>query len=255
MSSETPVAKSKPLSPDAPPPDAATVERVIARLEPLLLERRLARMRAVLATRSDHVAFVFERMTDPHNLSAALRSLDAFSFQDAWWIAAGEKLALSHLISRGTHRWLSLHAADGTAACLNALRTQGYRVLASHLGDQVAASRRETAPNGNVPLTQIDLRQRTALVFGNEHAGVSSEVLALADGRFHIDMLGFTESLNLSVAVAICAFHARREIDRLRAETDDADAYLLAPTKRRALYARWLKDSVRRADAVLEGER
>jgi tRNA (guanosine-2'-O-)-methyltransferase len=220
------------------------VERVIARLEPLLLERRLARMQAVLATRSDHVAFVFERMTDPHNLSAALRSLDAFSFQDAWWIAAGEKLELSHLISRGTHRWLSLHAPEGTTACLAALRTQGYRVLASHLGEAPGAS-------ASVSLPQIDFRRRTALVFGNEHAGVSGEVLALADGRFHIDMLGFTESLNLSVAVAISAFHARREIDRLRGSTGDPDAYLMAPARRRALYAQWLKDSVRRAEEVV----
>lgn len=241
------MAKSKPISADAHIPDPAEVERTIAKLEPLLLERRLARMRAVLATRSDHVAFVFERMTDPHNLSAALRSLDAFSFQDAWWIAAGEKLELSHLITRGTHRWLSLHAAQDTPECIAALKAQGYRVLASHLG---------AGPTGgeSIPLTRIDFRPRTALVFGNEHAGVSADVLAHADGRFQIDMLGFTESLNLSVATAISAFHARREIERLRAEATDPDAYLLAPPKRRALYAQWLKDSVRRAEEVVGTE-
>src|SRR5262245_7169837 len=149
-------------------------------------------MQAVLATRTDHVAFVFERMTDPHNLSAALRSLDAFGFQDSWWIHAGEKLELSHLITRGTHRWLTLHGAESTEGCIAALKGRGYRVLASHL----------SAANC-VPLVDIDFRQPTALVFGNEHAGVSDDVLAQADGRFRIDMLGFTESLNLSVATAV----------------------------------------------------
>ncbi|HEX7927379.1 MAG TPA: RNA methyltransferase, partial [bacterium] len=178
----------------------------------------------------------------PHNLSAALRSLDAFGFQESWWINAGEKLELSHLITRGTHRWLTLHGAEGTAEGVATLKAQGYRVLASHL-----------SAAGCVPLADIDFRQRTALVFGNEHAGVSDEVLAHADGRLRIDMLGFTESLNLSVATAVTAFHARQEIDRLRAASNDADAYLLSPEKRRALYAQWLMDSVRRAEDVVAG--
>lgn len=236
----TSVPKPKLLPPLPPPADPAEAEHVIAALEPLLLERRRTRMQAVLAGRSDHVAFVFEHMTDPHNLSAALRSLDAFGFQESWWIHAGEKLELSHLITRGTHRWLSLYGAEGVVECFAALRARGYRVLASHLGGQACE-----------PLTALDFRRRTALVFGNEHAGVSEEALALADGRFRIDMLGFTESLNLSVATAICAFHARRELERLGRADGNPDAYLLTPAQRRALYARWLKDSVKRAEEIV----
>jgi len=237
------VAKPNLISADTPPPPPAEVERIIARLEPLLLERRLARMQTVLNARTDHIAFVFERMTDPHNLSAALRSLDAFGFQENWWIQAGERLELSHLITRGTHRWLSLHGAESTEVCFAALKAQGYRVLASHLGGQQC-----------VPLAEIDFSQRTALVFGNEHAGVSDEALAHADGRFRIDMLGFTESLNLSVATAITAFHARRELDRMRQSAVDPDAFRLTPAKRRALYAQWLMESVRRVEDVLAGD-
>ena len=227
--------------PESPAPDPAQVERVIAALEPLLLPRRVERMKAVLATRSDHATFVFERMTNPHNLSAALRSLDAFSFQEAWWIAPGEKLDLSHLISRGTHRWLTLRGAESPRQCVDALRRRGYRVYASHLGGE-----------GCVPLGEIDFRHRTALVFGNEHAGVGGELLELADARFRIDMLGFAESLNLSVAVALSAWHARREIERLGAAGGDPASYQLTPGQARALYAQWLQESVRRADAVLE---
>lgn len=225
-------------------PAGASSERVIARLEPLLLERRVRRMQAVLAGRSSHVAFVFERMTDPHNLSAALRSLDAFSFQDVHLVAPGERLGLSHLITRGTDRWLTLHTAPDSAACLAALQAEGYRVYAS-----------EVAGADCVPLTALDFSRRTALVFGNEHAGVSDAVPALADGRFHIPMRGFAESLNLSVAVAISAFHARREVDRLRAQlppgTEQGDPYVLSPERRRALYAEWLQRSVNRSEEIL----
>ncbi|HUJ74392.1 MAG TPA: RNA methyltransferase, partial [bacterium] len=167
---------------------------VIARLEPLLLPRRIQRMRAVLATRTDHVAFVFERMTDPHNLSAALRSLEAFSFQDAHWIAPGEKLGLSHLITRGTERWLSLHLHPDAQACVAALRGHGYAIYASQVPPAGAAGEGGAGEpdhgGAGVPLHALDLSRRTALLFGNEHAGVTPELLALADGSFHIATLG-----------------------------------------------------------------
>ncbi len=255
-------------------PDA--IDTVIAKLEPLLLPRRIARMRAVLAARSDHVAFVFERMTDPHNLSAALRSLDAFGFQDAHWIAPAAELGLSHLITRGTERWLTLTEHDDTVACFAALRARGYHILASEVPALSDASRRAPgaepaggsrqapaselsggsrqalASHASLPLDSLDLRQRTAFVFGNEHAGVTPETLALADGRFQIAMTGFAESLNLSVACAITAYHARRELRRLATVTGDPAAYGLPEARKRALYADWLRQSVRSADKVLE---
>ena len=215
-------------------------DTVIAKLEPLLLPRRVARMRAVLAGRSDHVAFVFERMTDPHNLSAALRSLDAFGFQQAHWIAPDPELGLSRLITRGTDRWLTLVQHADTATCFAALRAAGYRVLGS-----------EVTPS-SPPLDTLDLSGRTAFVFGNEHAGVTAETLALADGRFHIAMHGFAESLNLSVACAITAFHCRQALERLAAAFGDPGRYALPPGRAKALYAEWLTQSVRRADVVLE---
>ena len=232
--------------------DAGTV---IATLEPLLLPRRIARMRSVLATRSDHVCFVFERMTDPHNLSAALRSLDAFGFQDAHWIAPAAELGLSHLITRGTERWLTLSEHADTAACFAALRALGYRILGSEVplrsGGSSQAQEAEARTPASPPLDSLDLRPRTAFVFGSEHAGVRPETLALADGRFHIPMVGFAESLNLSVACAITAYHARRELTRLETVSGDPAAYGLPEARRRALYAEWLRQSVRSADKVL----
>jgi len=229
----------------------ASPDAIIAKLEPLLLPRRIARMRAVLATRSDHVAFVFERMTDPHNLSAALRSLDAFGFQDAHWIEPGAELGLSHLITRGTERWLTLSEHADKAACFAALRAHGYRILASEVPPPSGASREAPASPASPPLDTLDFRQRIAFVFGNEHAGVTPGTLAMADGRFHIPMTGFAESLNLSVACAIAAYHARREIRHLQTVAGDPAAYGLPEARKLALYADWLRQSVRSADKVL----
>jgi len=215
-------------------------DRIIELLEPLLTSRRLERMGQVLDSRSDQAAFVFEAMTDPHNLSAALRSLDAFSFQDAWLISPGERLGLSRGITIGSERWLTLHRPPGVAECFAELRGRGYAIYASHLGE-----------GETVGLHELDFSRRTALVFGNEHAGVSGEVLELADASFRIEMHGFVESLNLSVAVAVSAHHARTELNRLEDRAGSPGLYALAPERRRELYAHWLRGSVRRAEKIL----
>lgn len=224
-------------------------EAVVARLAPLVTPERLERMRSVLAGRSGHVAFVFERMIDPHNFSAALRSLDAFGFQDVHLVQPGDRLDLSRNISIGADRWLSLHQPVDSAACVAGLHAQGYRVLASHV-----------VPHAETPdLTELDFSEPVALVFGNEHAGVGAELLDLADGRFRIGMRGFVESLNLSVSVAVSAWQVRQELSRLQAAAlqrgapEDAARYGLPPARQEALLAQWLRRSFRYSDAILAG--
>ena len=216
------------------------MERIITRLEPLLTEERVRRMREVLHRRSDHVSFVFENMVDPHNLSAALRSMDAFSFQDAHLITPGERLEFSRGITIGAERWLTLHHHASTPACMAALKDAGYRIYASLVD----------ADKGTA-LEEIDFSRRTALVFGNEHAGVSAEVVELADDTFHIPMMGFVESLNLSVAAAVSGFHARGALDALMAEAEDKGAFLLPEERRQAIYVEWLRRSIKKADKII----
>ena len=228
-------------------PDSS-IDRAISRLEPLITPERRARMKSVLAARSDHVAFVFERMVDPHNLSAVLRTMDAFSFQDAHLIEPQARIGLARKITIGADRWLSLHDHSGTADCFEALRDRGYRVLASVVKPPGAPS---------PALTEIDFGPPTALVFGNEHLGVSEEAAGGADGVFQIRMLGFAESFNLSVAAALCAFHARHELERLMAECAQPERFLLSEASRRRIYADWLRSSVKRSAEILaemEGE-
>ncbi len=50
-----------------------------------------------------------------------------------------------------------------------------------------------------------------ALVFGNEHDGVSEEIRALADGNFVIPQVGMIRSLNISVACAVSLYEAFRQ--------------------------------------------
>eukprot|EP00041_Stephanoeca_diplocostata_P021270 m.491301 g.491301 ORF g.491301 m.491301 type:complete len:149 (+) comp21784_c0_seq29:2976-3422(+) len=58
----------------------------------------------------------------------------------------------------------------------------------------------------STPLTKVVWPKKIAVVFGNEFAGMSEDALALADTQFHIETMGFVQSLNVSVAAAI-TFH------------------------------------------------
>lgn len=230
------------------------LQQAIALLEPHTLPRRRARMRAVLATRSDWLSFAFERIADPYNLSAAMRSLDSFSFQDVHLIAAEARLAdsavaaqpppsqaaqLSRKVSVGAHLWLSLHPWPETEPALSALRARGYRICASALHAKAT------------PLEELSLSAPLALVFGNEHSGVSAETLALADECFCISMRGFAQSLNLSVAVSITAFHLRMRLER---EGGLPACARLSTTRQWQIYTLWLMRCVRRANILLKAK-
>jgi len=52
-----------------------------------------------------------------------------------------------------------------------------------------------------LPLWELSLDQPPALVFGNEHEGVSNAAIAGADGLVYIPIKGFTESFNISSEV------------------------------------------------------
>ncbi|MBW7952132.1 MAG: RNA methyltransferase, partial [Chitinophagaceae bacterium] len=63
-------------------------------------------------------------------------------------------------------------------------------------------------------LYEIDFTKSVALVFGNEHSGVSDEVRTLADGNFIIPQMGIIQSLNISVACAVSIYEAFRQKQR-----------------------------------------
>jgi RNA methyltransferase, TrmH family len=64
---------------------------------------------------------------------------------------------------------------------------------------------------GSVSLNDADLTGPTALVVGNEAHGFTPEQRALFSKSLSIDMVGRTESLNLSMAATLACFEAARQ--------------------------------------------
>jgi tRNA (guanosine-2'-O-)-methyltransferase len=95
--------------------------------------------------------------------------------------------------------WLSIYQFDDTRACVDAVRKKYNKLYATHLAEEA------------VSLYQLDLTEPVALVFGNEHAGVSTELLSHCDGNFIIPQVGMVQSLNISVACAVSLYEAFRQ--------------------------------------------
>lgn len=182
-----------PVSPTTALPAPPRV--VIEALTPCITEDRLQRIREVLSRRTLRVVPVLEEITDPHNVSAVFRSADAFGTAEVHVIEGKHGLLASHSVSRGTHRWLDVRVHADAEACVAHLASRGYRVLVAEMG---GVSRPEDLRSG----------PRTAVVFGNEHRGASARMRSLAHGSYSIPMVGFVESLNVSVAAAITLYTA-----------------------------------------------
>jgi len=194
------------------------------RLWEILSEDRGARLLEVLSQRTRFVTVVLEAVHDGHNQAAVLRSADAFGLQDVTIVEAGARFAPCSGVSQGAHKWLTLHREPDIASAVGHLRQRGYRVFASRLD------------TGAAPLSELPLDQPVALVFGNEHLGVSDEASELADGAFVVPMSGFVQSMNVSVAAAVAMFETAR-----RARHAVGECYGLSAGERREVLAGWLR--------------
>lgn len=163
-------------------------------------ERRIARLEYVLNHRQPDLTVVMENIHDPHNVSAMLRSCDAAGVWEAqllYNVDAFPKIGKKSSASAG--KWVERRKFKTVSECYAKLRSEGFRIYATRL-DENARS-----------LYEFDLTQPVALVFGNEHRGVSDEAAQEADELLQIPMYGMIQSLNVSVACAITLYEALRQ--------------------------------------------
>jgi len=201
-------------------------------LQQFLTPERRARFDEVLEFRTRRMTVVLESLYQANNASACLRSCDAFGIQDVHVIANQNDYSINDQIDMGASYWLTLHeyaaGAESTSACLTGLKKQGYQIVATSL--QHDAHTLETLP----------LEKPTALVFGGERPGISETVIEMADEFLQVPMVGFVQSLNVSVATAIIV---QRLADRLRSERDD---WQLTEEEKTELIEEWTVSSVKR---------
>lgn len=166
-------------------------ENYLEYLETFITESRKEGFQRILANRTKHFTVVCEDVYQLHNTSAVMRSCEVFGIQELHVVEYRFGKKIDKEIALGAEKWVDIHRYSTNADCIQNLRAKGYQIIA-------------TTPHENdCMLEDFDISKPSAMFFGTEKLGLSEEVLQQADGFLKIPMVGFTESLNISVSAAI----------------------------------------------------
>ncbi|MBI1312920.1 TrmH family RNA methyltransferase [bacterium] len=198
-----------------------------AYLASFMTEHRRSLLPKVLLDRTRHLTVVLEDLHKPHNASACLRTCDCFGLQDVHVVENQNEFFAHRDIARGAPQWLTLYRhrdlAENTRPCLQSLKDAGFQI--------VMTSPHET----DCQLETCDIRQPTALIFGNEKFGASPIAREMADHVMQIPMYGFAESFNISVALGVALHHLTWKLRQL-----DID-WQLTSEERIPLLRKWVQ--------------
>ncbi len=160
-------------------------------LESFLTPRRRGLNQQTITQRTDHFTVAIEDVYQLHNTSAVIRSCDIFGVQNVHVIEEINAKRIDREIAMGAQKWVDVHRYSTTKKCIEHLQSKGYQIVAT------------TPHDDSVQLKDFDINTPAAFFFGQEQHGLSDLVLDAADSKLHIPMVGFTESLNISVSAAI----------------------------------------------------
>ncbi len=162
---------------------------------------------AALAARRSNapLLLIAAAVQDPGNLGTLIRSAEAF--------AATAVLTTMGTVSEWNPKALRASAGSVfrvpvvqiTSAQLTALKSRGIRILAA------VAPNSESPHTSPIAVATADLTGPCALMIGNEGAGLSADLLDLADERITIPTPGGIESLNAAVAGSLLLYEAARQ--------------------------------------------
>jgi tRNA (guanosine-2'-O-)-methyltransferase len=189
-------------------------------------DRRLEKIRRILSHRQPDLTVVLENIHDPHNVSAILRSADAVGIMGVHLIYTTEEFPkVGRKSSASASKWVGRWKWRSVKECYASLRQGGFKIFASQLDA------------GSLSVFDLNMKNKVALIFGNEHRGVSEQAAALADARFKVPMYGMIESLNVSVACAVSLYEALRQ----RLEQGDYSKPKLGDAVLQTLVEEWTK--------------
>jgi tRNA (guanosine-2'-O-)-methyltransferase len=210
------------------------VDAVVAALRPLISDDRRVRIEAVLDARLSSLTIAIEHLYDPHNGAAAIRSCEAVGVSSMHVVEGAQRFHFAPKVTVGCHKWVDVHRYPDFAACALSLRRAGYTLYAA-------------VPGARESLYGVEVRAPAALVFGNEHDGLTPDAVAACDRSFAIPMHGFSQSLNLSVSVAVSVHTLAARRREVLGRAGD-----LEPVRRGYLRARWYALAVREAEGVVD---
>lgn len=163
-------------------------------------DQRVRRIREVLEKRQNDLTLVINNIHDPHNVSAILRSCDAFGIPRVHLLYTSNVFpVLGKKSSASAKKWVEKINHPGVSELVSYLDSRGFNLV-----------RTGFSPTA-VPVDKWDFTKPTAVILGNEHSGVETDLLSEVELEIYIPMHGMVQSLNVSVAAAIILYEAHRQ--------------------------------------------
>lgn len=212
-------------------------EKLVDYLLRYITDHKKQLMDKVLDERTRHIAIVLEDIFQPQNASAVVRTCDCFGIQDIHVIENKNKYTINPDVTLGSSKWVDIIKYNNpdksnTKDCFESLKRKGYKVVA-------------TTPHKNdVNLDELPLDEKIALVFGTEKDGLSEEALANADAFVKIPMVGFTESLNISVCAAITIHHLTNKLKK------SDILWKLSEDEKDAIKIKWIRKIIKKSELI-----
>ncbi len=201
-------------------------------MRPLVLERRLERIKEVLKRRQKDLVLFVDDVKNEHNFSALIRTCDAVGVLRIYYFhEGGKEVPVNESVSVGSERWVFLERVEDKVSKLKELKDQGFQIVVTWISEESEDFRR------------VDYTVPTVIVVGNELKGVSEEILPLADRKVKIPMFGMARSLNVSVATGVILYEAERQ----REEKGMYEKPSLSEEEMERIMERWaFEDVIRR---------
>ena len=202
-------------------------------LENYLTENRSARFSQVLSQRTKHFTVATEDVYQLHNTSAVMRSCDVFGIQELNIVEEVNSKTIDSEIAMGAQKWVDLNRFHSVKDCLDSLKQKGYDIVA-------------TTPHTNDTLLhEFDITKKSCFFFGRETEGLSQDVIDSADCFLKIPMVGFTESLNISVSAAIILQDVTAKLKQSNID------WQLSETEKNEKRLDWIKKTIKSYDEIV----
>ncbi|WP_255399360.1 TrmH family RNA methyltransferase [Roseivirga sp. 4D4] len=209
-------------------------KQIIDMLEEYVTPHKVATIDEVLSQRTRHLTVVLEDIYHAQNASAVMRTCDCFGIQDLYITQRLHDYEVNPNVVRGASKWVSQYKyereEESTAKCFLDLKKKNYRIVGTTPSKEVAS------------IHELDISQKTAIVFGTELEGLTEYAKEQVDELVHIPMYGFTESFNISVSAALLL---QELVSRLKSSNI---VWQLTEDEKEELKLEWYSRIVKRSD-------
>ncbi|MEH1821593.1 MAG: RNA methyltransferase [Nostoc sp.] len=147
------------------------------------------------------LVLALETIQDPGNLGTMIRTAAAAGASGLWVSGDSVDLDSPKVLRASAGQWFRL--ATAVTEDLKATVQQSQQA-----GMQIVA----TLPDATLTYWEVDWRKPSLILLGNEGAGLSADLAAIADRQVRIPLSPGVESLNVAIAAALMLYEAQRQL-------------------------------------------